>query len=450
MKLNLPFANEKIFRFFSKTYLFFLVLMFLVTVFIIYFWITSFNSIPEEKKTRRLYYVDNITSVHQKLIYKFNERNRGRIEVVGINLPFTKFSTNERKELLARSLRSRSEKIDVSAIDVIWSYRFAKWAINLTNHFTAAEKSEMMPLAVSSCIYNDSLYAVPLGIDFSTMFVNTEHIKRLSELGYPIEKLRAGITWDDLIKISRLDDQFSGKLYSFFAEDYEGLICSYLETVLNLNPESFSGDKLNLNSKEPRIALQLLHDLIYKYKISTPDVVNFKEFTTYYYFIKNNGVFVRGWPTFLADYNRLFREIKADLQVEKIPLPHFKGKGQASVVGGWNLMISKFSENKDWALQFVKFLLSEEAQKTFYEENGSLPVLSNLYNTEYKIANKGDLQFYSDLFSSGIHRPMRADYTRISEIITYYVNQALSNKISINKALEDADRMINSNEVLIK
>jgi multiple sugar transport system substrate-binding protein len=33
----------------------------------------------------------------------FNSRNKGRIEVVPVNLPFEKFTTNERKELLARS-----------------------------------------------------------------------------------------------------------------------------------------------------------------------------------------------------------------------------------------------------------------------------------------------------------------------------------------------------------
>ena len=78
---------------------------------------TGYNSGSFVKK---IYFVDHISAAHQKVIDKFNEKYKGQIEVVAINLPFVKFSTNERKELLARYLRSKSDRIDIFSVDQIW------------------------------------------------------------------------------------------------------------------------------------------------------------------------------------------------------------------------------------------------------------------------------------------------------------------------------------------
>ncbi len=70
------------------------------------------------------------------LLIILTKNYKGKIKVEAINLPFIKFSTNERKELLTRSLRSKSDKLDVFTIDLIWSSRFAKWAEPLDKYIT--------------------------------------------------------------------------------------------------------------------------------------------------------------------------------------------------------------------------------------------------------------------------------------------------------------------------
>lgn len=89
---------------------------------------------PATNIPARIYFADNISIAHEALIKRFNETYRGEIEVIPVNLPFSKFSTNERKELLARSLRSKSDLIDVFAVDLIWVPRFAKWCEPLDIH----------------------------------------------------------------------------------------------------------------------------------------------------------------------------------------------------------------------------------------------------------------------------------------------------------------------------
>ena len=64
------------------------------------------------------------------------------------------------------------------------------------------------------------------------------------------------------------------------------------------------------------------------------------------------------------------------------PTPHFKNGQTVSVFGGWNLMISKYSPHIDESIIFIKYLLSEEAQKILHQEGGYLPINNLIYENE--------------------------------------------------------------------
>jgi multiple sugar transport system substrate-binding protein len=113
------------------------------------------------QRVKKIYYVDNISSAHKKVIARFNEKYKGQIEVEAIDLSFDKFSTNERKELLARYLRSKSDRIDVFAVDQIWVPRFAKWGIPLEKLISPNQKNDLLDKALESCYYEGNLVAVP-------------------------------------------------------------------------------------------------------------------------------------------------------------------------------------------------------------------------------------------------------------------------------------------------
>ena len=48
-------------------------------------------------------------------------------------------------------------------------------------------------------------------------------------------------------------------------------------------------------------------------------------------------------------------------------------------MGGWNIMISKFSTKKEAAIDFIKFMISDESQEIFYKEGGYYPVVNSFY-----------------------------------------------------------------------
>jgi len=109
-----------------------------------------------------IYFADRITAAHKVLIEKYNKTNEGKVKVIGIDFPNFDFSTNERKEMLARSLRGRGDGIDLFAVDIVWVQRFAKWCEPLNKYFSESENRRIVNSALESCYYEGELVAAPL------------------------------------------------------------------------------------------------------------------------------------------------------------------------------------------------------------------------------------------------------------------------------------------------
>ncbi len=391
-------------------------------------------------------YVSHISSAHQKVIDQFNEKYKGRIKVESINLPFEKFSTNERKELLARYLRSKSDRIDVFTVDQIWVPRFAKWVYPLEDYFSKSDKDKLLIYGMNTCNFNDSLIALPFYLDIAVMFYRKNLLGTFSNYENLQQKIIKSISWEDLISINSNINLNSKPFFLFPADDYEGLMCIFVELMESQGKSLIENGELQLESKEAVKSLELLVNMVDKYNMTPREVVNFRESEIYTTYLNNNGLFLIGWPAFLNEYPKfsIDREIFNNINIA--PIPHFNDGKLASTFGGWNLMISKFSKNVDEAVLFIKYLISEEAQSILYLEGGYLPI----NNTIYKNTEDEKLLFYNELMKSGVYRPFLENYTKISDIIVEYLNKAIKKEITVEQALTGASKKIINENISIK
>ncbi len=415
-----------------------------------FIFIPSNNNNEDQGSIKKIYFADHISAAHQKVINRFNELYKGQIEVIGINLPFTKFSTNERKELLARFLRSRSDRIDVFSVDQIWVPRFAKWSLALDPYFNKKDLDNILNYAMQSCRYNDSLFAVPLYIDISLMYYREDLLKKFSDYDGLKTKIEKSISWEDFIDLKKEEDGMKNPFFYFQADDFEGLMCIFVEMMMSQGKELIINNKLQLDSPEARRALNLLVDFVHKYNISPAKVTSLKENQTYTDFMDEDALFLRGWPSFMSDLSKIEKYKDKMRNVIKVPNPHFKNGKRVSVYGGWDLMISKYSSNINESLKFIEFLMSTEAQKILYEESGYLPVAKVFYTDDDYLKKYPDLKFYKELLDNGVHRPFTERYTGISDILSFYLNSAIKGELSVNQALSEATKKINSESILIK
>lgn len=421
----------------KQKWIFFFVAIALTAYGLIYFFV---RSKPSHGVTE-IYFADRITAAHRTLIDMYNKKMEGKIKVVPIDFPNFDFSTNERKEILARSLRGTGDGIDILAVDVIWVQRFAKWCEPLDNYFTDAEKKRILKNALESCYYGGELVAVPLDLVQGVMYYREDLLRKLKNGNQIIEKIRNNITWEDFIKLKE-EISLPNPFYIYPAADYEGMICCFMDLILGLNPNYFQEKGFNLDTEEAQKALQLLTDLVNKYKLTPQAVTNFTEVTSYQYFVLHDGLFLHGWPSYDKDFKDIPFDINKEKNLRKAPIPHFKNFQPASVFGGWNLMISKFSDKKEAAIDFVKFLLSDESQEIFYRESGYYPIINKIYDDSSYLAKYPQIADIKNMIKTGVHRPAHAEYTRFSKIMSFYFHQVINNQISIKEALSKATNAI--------
>jgi len=428
-------------------YLPIVIVVIIFTSLVFYMLFTSDSRFTGNDNIVTLHFADNITKAHAKTIERFNEKYAGRIKVVAVDLPFEKFSTNERKELLARSMRSKSDKLDVFSVDHIWVRRFARWTVPLDELYDQQEIDNFIPNALEPCYVDGVLHAAPLYLDVGLMYYRSDLFEaKVHDKGVE-KRLENSITWEEFIQLSK---KFDNPFYLFPADSYEGLVCSYLEMVLNLNRSFFDTDSLDFTRPEAVKALNFLVDLVNRFKLSPKEVTSFKENHARDYFIANDGIFLRGWPGFVIDFNNYNLSKERINDIKQLPLPHFAGTIPAYIFGGWNLMISKYSNHKKEAMIFLKYLTSEESQLIMFQFGKHNPVRKDIYTNDEIIKKYPVMKYFETLFKLGVHRPFLNDYTRVSDIISLYINKAIKGDLTPERALHEANKMIWEGRVVIR
>jgi multiple sugar transport system substrate-binding protein len=399
----------------------------------------------QETSIRRLYYVDNMSDAHLEIIKKFNELHKGKIEVVPVNLPFYHFTTNDRKEILTRSLRSRSDGIDIFAVDLIWIPRFAKWGYTLDNRFDDSVLSQVSPTALDACRHDGSLVAFPMYLDLGVLYYRKDLIRRIPQGDLIETRIQSGMTWNEFIGLGRSLDHSKNPFYIFPGGNYEGMLCCFQEMLSKEESDNiFYNSPLNLNTKSARRALQMLVDFVYTYKFSPEEVTQFDEYQSYLYACSNNALFLRGWIGYRQQYDSFLKDTSNISSLDIAPLPHFDGNNTSGVFGGWSLMISEFSNRKEEALEFIKFMFRKDNQELLYEQGGYLPINTEVYSDSLFLERHKELAKIQELLNWGRHRPFLENYTRLSEVMAHYLHDALRREIPVDKALMSASQQINN------
>lgn len=434
----------------NTSFWFGIILIAIVAAFI-FFFLPLKDSFYTRTGPVELYFVDNISQAHKKIIDKFNTEYKNNIRIIAVDLPFNKFSTNERKEILARSLRSKSERLDIFSVDVIWIPRFARWANPLDHYFNKNALDNFTKPVLESCYYDDQLVTIPLYTNVGVLYYRKDLIQQFPKHEDIEKKLRSSITWDEFIKLGFQWKKEKRPFFIFPADRYEGFICFFHELMSEkASHGAFSSDTVNLRLPEVRRSLDLIYNFINTWELTPDNVTEFDELESLNYALETDALFIRGWPGYRLHhrYNVSHPE-KLEL-LEEIPLPHFPDIKKYGVFGGWNLMISKFSTKKEEAIEFIRFVQREENQILLFEQAGHFPIIESLYSNKAFLKKHPEIAYYQKLLNNGRHRPVRVDYTQISDIMSYYFKMMVKNQISIDDAVTISMQKINFNQVIIR
>lgn len=351
--------------------------------------------------------------------------------------------TDQRRQGLVVPLLARQSDPDIFLIDVAWLGQFA--ASNWLEPLDERVKREQYPLDAffdsvlgTADRYRGTLVALPVYVDGGLLYYRRDLLDRFGFSGPPE-------TWEELRQMSLLvqkemrgeDPGFYG--YVWQGAQYEGLVCNYLEVAAAAGGGFSSGDGASGLASEPNIrALNFLRDTLHGSRISPPNTFSeMREEETRLYFQSGHALFERNWP-----YAWTLHESPDSVVRGKIglaPLPRFEGGQPASALGGWHAGISRFSDRKEEAWQFLKFILSPEIQKELALEIGWNPARKTVYEDLEVLRRLPHLKRLKAVFENAVARPGYPFYTQWSAVVQRHLNAALASEENSRTALLKAE-----------
>jgi trehalose/maltose transport system substrate-binding protein len=329
-------------------------------------------------------------------------------------------SATERLALYQQILAANSSDIDVYQVDVIWPGILANHFIDLSEHIPEDQISQHFPAIVDNNTVDDSLVAMPWFTDAGILYYRKDLLEKYGK--------EAPTTWQELTAIAQEiqdgeraagNDKMWG--FVFQAKAYEGLTCDALEWIDSFGGGAIVAEDGSITINNPQAAEALDTAAGWIGTIAPEGVLNYGEEEARGVFQSGNAVFMRNWPYAWALGNAPDSAVSGKIGVSALPKGGEGGKN-TGVLGGWQLAVSKYSDNPELAADLVAYLTSYDEQKRRAIKGSYNPTIEALYKDDEVLAATpffGDLY---DTFVNAVARPSKVTGGKYNQVSAEFFN----------------------------
>lgn len=339
-------------------------------------------------------------------------------------------ATDTREDMYSSSLIAQDDTYDLVFMDIIWTSKFAKagWIIPLDDKFPKAEQDGFLPGDIGGSRWEGKVYRVPMQSDAGVLYYRKDI---LEEAG-----LQPPETWEELVQVARrLQDPPGLWGFTFQGDQYEGLVCNFLELVWGAGGCVLDSDgNPRLDSEECLSALKWMVSLVGD--VAPPGVTTYQEEESRHVFQEGACIFHRNWPYVWTLAQKEGSPVRGKIGI--LPMVHKGGHESAATQGGWGFGISRFSRDRDEAWEFVKFATSAQGQKILHLKNGSTPSRHALFKDGEILKESPHYRELHEIQLKARPRPMHPRYSEISDVLQVEVHSALTDLKSPEQALKEA------------
>ena len=332
---------------------------------------------------------------------------------------------------LVQNFQAKNANYDVVSVDVVWTAEFAAkgWLQPLKDKMTL-DTSAMLKPTVESASYKGTLYAAPQNSDGGILYYRKDLVPTAPK------------TWDEMMGMCSIAKENNIGCFAGQYAKYEGLTVNTSEAINSAGGAVLDADgKPSLNTPEAKAGLETLTKAYADGSIPK-EAITFQEEQGRQAFQDGKLLFHRNWPYV---YNLATTEGSSKVKdvLGMTALVGADGPG-ASTLGGHSAGMSVYSKNKATALDFLKFLTSEETQK-FYATQGSLaPVLGALYDDQELVAKLPYLPVLKTSIENAVPRPVTPFYPAVTKAIQENAYAAIKGEKTVDAALSDMQKSIES------
>ncbi len=370
-------------------------------------------------------------AVWQELVTAFSESSGTRVEI--LRQPA---NTAQRRQGLVVALAARRPDPDLFLMDVAWIGLFsaANWLRPLEGVDTTAFFPDILQAADRR---GNELIALPIDLDIGLLYDRSDLLRHYDISGPPAtyaELRRTAIAVQAAVRPHH--PGFYG--FAWQGAQYEGLVVDFLEFAGTQGGFVSRGGGWIVDVPANRQALQFMHDLIWKDRISPPSTyTEMREEQVRRFFQRGDALYERNWPYAWALHQAPDSPVRGRVGVSPLPAP--ATGGAVSILGGWHVGISRFSDAPERARDLVRYLTSPAVQREMVLRLGWYPGRRDLYEDPQL---RSRLPLLADLWRAFRHvrtRPVVPYYPQLSEVLQSHLSAVLADRSTPERALAAAD-----------
>jgi len=338
-----------------------------------------------------------------------------------------------------------SSDVDAMMIDVIWPGILASHAVDLAPTLQS-QGYPYFDRIVKNNTVNGVLVGIPWFTDAGLLYYRKDLQDKYKISGPPA-------TWNDLATSAKTiqdgeraaNPDFQGFVWQ--GKAYEGLTCDALEWQVSNGGGTIIDESGKVTVNNPQAIAAFERAKGWVNTISPAGVTTYQEEEARGVWQGGNAAYMRNWPYAYSLGQASDSVIKDTFDVSLIPKGDGDGATNADCLGGWQMMVSKYSKSQDAAIEFTKYLTSKEVQKSLAIEQSRLPTVPDVYDDQDVLAANPFFGSLKDVFLGGaVARPSTVSADLYNDVSTAYftaVSQIISGQAEAATAVKDLEGKLN-------
>lgn len=375
------------------------------------------ETIEKKKKQIELWHYWDIPGNQQhleKLVDQFNQ-SQDEIEVKVSYIPDEDF-----KKQLALSM-AEEKMPDIALVDSS-DFQFLhqmKPFADLTDEIP--ELREYSEKALAPCSVNGRIYGQPFGVNCTAMFYNK---KILEKAGCKVLE-----NWEEFKEVAEKVSDKTIKGFAITALQTEESMYEFLPILW-----SMGGDIHSINTATGQQAFLFLKEMEQEGSLSLQSIsLTMGDLT---------NQFIKGKIAMMFNSSMAIdsiREGNPDLEFGVAAIPC--GNPQVTVAGGEILAVAD-NENKEYAIQFLKFLADKKRMKEYIDEFGFLAPRQEIMQQQFE--NDKEKGTFIDLYQNARTREISRNWPQISLTLSDTLREILVNENDSQTILDKSAEKIES------
>ncbi len=358
----------------------------------------------------------------------FTRRTGIQVEIIP-----TSGASAEQTALALKLLAQHAAVPDIYMVDVIWTGTLHEYLLDLSPYLTEETRSHLPALLKIGTVRN-RVTSLPFYMNTGVLYYRQDLFKKYGYRSPPE-------TWDELAGMAKQiqeaerrqgDSDFWG--YVWQGSAYEGLTCNALEWQASFGGGRIieTGGEVTVNN--PRAVRAMRTAAGWVGSISPKSVLSYTESDSLHSFVSGNAAFLRHWSS-------AFRRISDAMGPDAVGVARLPAgpAGRAYAIGGFQLAVSRYSEQPAEAAALVLHLTGKDVEMRRAVKHGYLPTYSELYQRAEIIQALPQSRVLQDSSADrAVVRPSTVTGNKYAEVSKDYyqtVHGILSHKVGADAAL---------------